>query len=109
MPVVKAVAMHGGSHRGAVALPFGLHRPAVADGARQTIALDSARPYYFGELARSDAPPQIDLEQPVASCDVALTKEQIVDGLRVDVRHAPTVAQNLDGLAQTGQAHSLGL
>jgi hypothetical protein len=50
------------------------------------------------------APPHLHLPQPVLRHDVALREEQIVGGLRRDVRHAPCVAHDLDRRVQPGGA-----
>ena len=44
----------------------------------------------------ADAPLKLHLPQAVLGMDIALCHEEVVVGVGVDVRNAPTVAQDLD-------------
>ena len=55
----------------------------------------------------ADAAPEIHLEQPVLRLHEALREKQIVLVLRVDVRHAPAIAHDAHGLAESRTGSSV--
>ncbi len=79
-----------------------VERPAVFQQPRGPIAGDSVGPGDLGEATLGRPTPDLHLPQPVLRHDVALGEEEIIGGLRGDVRHAPRVADNLDGRVQPG-------
>ena len=61
---------------------------------------DLARPEDLGDGPGRLAPPQLELEQPIARRGEALREEQVGLVLRVDVVDAPAIADDLDPLRQ---------
>src|SRR5256885_11887207 len=56
---------------------------------------------HFGEPSLGLAAPHLHLPQPILGRDVALREEDIVRGLRVDVRDAPSVAADFQDRKST--------
>src|SRR5215831_18543431 len=80
---------------------LGLHVAAELEQSRTDVARELARAEQLGDGAGRLAPPQLELEEPVRGRDVPLREKQIVLVLRVDVRDAVSVAENLDGPGET--------
>src|SRR4030095_14408162 len=63
------------------------------------VAIGRARTEAFGEPSLALAPPQRELPEAFLPHHVARREEEVIYVLRVDVRHAPLVANHLDRLA----------
>ena len=84
-----------------------VERAAILQQPRRAIARHSAPARAISAIRPSRrAPPHLHLPQPVLRHDVALREEQVVDGLRVDVRHAPLVTYDFNVLVQPGNRSS---
>ena len=57
----------------------------------------------FGEPSLVGTPVHVHLPESVLRLHVSLREEQVVDVPRVDVRHAPSVANDLDAVAQAAE------
>src|SRR5205807_9827888 len=93
-----AVGEGGGDVLGVrrVALPFLIPIASIPDQPCHAVAGNGRGAEDLGELAGANAAPQIDLEQPILGGDKSLRKEEIFGAGGVNVRHSPTVTQNLD-------------
>ena len=93
MPVVNRVAIGFGVRR--VRGPLALHVAAVEEQPGGAVLLDVRRAERLREQPQPAAPPQVDLEQPVAGGVEALRDEDVVGGLGVQVRDPPLVDDEL--------------
>jgi hypothetical protein len=75
---------------------------------RPNVPLDLLRPKNFGDCARRLPPPDLELEQPIPGRVVALSEEEIVFGIRIDVIDAPSVSKHLHGAFEAAHAQRLG-
>ena len=69
----------------------------ITDQTGDAVAWQGSWTQHFSKLAGANAPPEINLEEPVFGGDPTLREKQIIGVLGVDVGHAPLVAKNLDG------------
>ena len=79
--------------------------PEVApelEEARPDVALQLTGPEDFGNRAGRLSPPELELKESIAGGVPALSEEQVVLRLRVDVADAPPVDQDFDGLLEGG-------
>ena len=79
-----------------------MHVPSVEEQPGRPVAGQVLGAQDLGEPAEPPAAPQVELEQPVPGGVEALGAEQVVLGLRVQVRYAELVDQHLDGCRQPG-------
>ena len=86
---------------GGIAGPFRVHVAAEPHQPRDAVAGGVIRAENFRQLARPGPPPNLDLVEAVLRRDVPLGKEQIGDGLRIDVSDAPPVSQDLYRLLES--------
>jgi hypothetical protein len=84
---------------------LGVHVAAVLEQAGNSVASHRRRPEHLGEAAVALTAPHLHLEEPILGDDVTLRDEEVVLGLRIDVRHAPTVAAHLDGAVERREDH----
>ena len=61
---------------------------------------------HLGQPTRTGATLKLHLPQAILRVDVALGEEEVVLVLGVDVRHAPPVAQDLDGACEARDLHA---
>jgi hypothetical protein len=78
-------------------------RTAELEQARQVVVPDVGRPHDFGEAALERAAVHLHLPEPVLRLNEALSKEEVIDILRVNVRHTRFIAMHADRVLQTGQ------
>jgi hypothetical protein len=95
-------SVHNRACIGRIALPLGLPIAPVPNQACDSISWNEVRSEDFRQLAGSGPPPKIKLKKPVNCGDVALSKEQIIAVLGVDMWNAPTITENLDRPLQPG-------
>ena len=85
-----------------------LHVAAKPEQPRADVALELSTSEQFGDSAGRLSPPDLELEQAVASGGVPLSEKEIVLVLRVDVRDAGVIADDLDGCSKRGDRERLG-
>src|ERR1700730_5550581 len=90
-----------------VDLPLFFHCTAVEKQAGGLVLLHIRRTEHFRELSEPTPVPDINLKQSIPRDVEALCKKQISLVLRVDVRHAPVVDQNLNWLSEVRQRNRL--
>ena len=81
---------------------FGIQITAIVEQPRHSVVLREAPAINLRHPAQLAAVPKVDLEQPVACDDIALPEKGVRLGLGADVRHAPSIVDNLDRCRQTG-------
>src|SRR5262249_15635014 len=85
-----------------VTFPFAvIERTAIHEQPRLPIPLEGPRPENFREPAFAVPAPHLELPQTIRGRDVTLREKQVVDRLRVDVRNAPLVADDVDRRTKT--------
>ena len=107
MPLTNASAMT--FTVGAITRPLGGHVAPVLHAARRRVTFDEVEAQHFRQPPLRRAAPEIHLKEAILRLDEALREEQVVVVPRVDVRHAPTVADDAHGLRETVNVERPGL
>ena len=74
--------------------------PAPSDRADEPVERERGLAEQLRESPASESRQEVDLEQALRGLDVPLGEVHVVHGARVDMRNAPPIPQDLDGLLQ---------
>src|SRR5437660_2846653 len=92
-----------------VPIEFLLQISAKHEKPRADVSLEFLSPQDLRHSPSGLPPPNFKLKEAIARHVVTLSEKQIVLVLRIDVRNAPTVRENLYRLTQAGKLEGLGL
>ncbi len=99
-PCVDAAreCLGNGLHAGPIARPFSVDVAAILHAPRRGIAFDEIQSEHLRQPALYRPAPEVHLKKTILRLHEALGEKQIALVLRVDVRHAPPVAYDANGL-----------